>query len=117
MLAHAFVLGGLASESERDIRVGGVDHVPAEVFAGIDYVALGHLHGPQRVAGPPGVVLRYSGSPLAYSFSEQHHAKSSVLVDLGADGVVGDPVLVPAPVPAPAVRRHRHPRRAARGGG
>jgi exonuclease SbcD len=99
VLAHAFVLGGLASESERDIRVGGVDHVPAEVFAGVDYVALGHLHGPQRVAGPPGVVLRYSGSPLAYSFSEQHHTKSSVLVDLGADGVVGEPVLVPAPVP------------------
>jgi len=73
--------------------------VPAQVFAGVDYVALGHLHGPQRVAGPPGVVLRYSGSPLAYSFSEQHHTKSSVLVEVGADGVVGEPVLVPAPVP------------------
>jgi exonuclease SbcD len=99
VVAHAFVLGGQASESERDIRVGGVDHVPAEVFAGADYVALGHLHGPQRVAGPPGTVLRYSGSPLAYSFSEQHHTKSSVLVDLGADGVVGDVSLLPAPVP------------------
>jgi exonuclease SbcD len=73
--------------------------VPADVFAGVDYVALGHLHGPQRVAGPPGVVLRYSGSPLAYSFSEQHHAKSTVLLDLGADGVRGDVQLVPAPVP------------------
>jgi exonuclease SbcD len=99
VLAHAFVLGGQASESERDIRVGGVDHVPADVFTGADYVALGHLHGPQRVAGPPGVVLRYSGSPLAYSFSEQHHAKSSVLLDLGPDGVAGDVRLVPAPVP------------------
>ncbi|GAA2721270.1 exonuclease SbcCD subunit D [Cellulomonas aerilata] len=99
VLAHAFVLGGQASESERDIRVGGVDHVPADVFAGVDYVALGHLHGPQRVSGPPGVVLRYSGSPLAYSFSEQHHAKSTVLLELDRDGVRGDVRLVPAPVP------------------
>lgn len=99
VLAHAFVLGGAASESERDIRVGGIDHVPADAFAGVDYVALGHLHGPQRVAGPPGVVLRYSGSPLAYSFSERHHTKSSALVEIGPDGVLGDVRLVPAPVP------------------
>ena len=95
--AHAFVIGGAASESERDIRVGGVDHVPAGVFAGIDYVALGHLHGPQRVSGPDGTTLRYSGSPLAYSFSEQHHAKSSVLVDLSGEEVRTE--LVAAPVP------------------
>lgn len=95
--AHAFVVGGRASESERDIRVGGVDHVPAEVFTGADYVALGHLHGPQVVTGPAGTVLRYSGSPLAYSFSEQHHPKSSVLVDLSGDAPVT--TLVPAPVP------------------
>ena len=99
MLAHAFVLGGEPSESERDIRVGGVDHVPAGVFAGVDYVALGHLHGPQRVAGPSGTVLRYSGSPLAYSFSELHQVKSSVLVDIGPDGLVGEARLVAAPVP------------------
>ncbi|MGY4644563.1 exonuclease SbcCD subunit D [Cellulomonas sp. URHB0016] len=96
--AHAFVVGGLASESERDIRVGGVDHVPAGVFAGVDYVALGHLHGPQRVGGSDGTVLRYSGSPLAYSFSEQQHAKSTVLVDLSGTGEVAVE-LVPAPVP------------------
>ncbi|GIG41579.1 exonuclease SbcCD subunit D [Cellulomonas phragmiteti] len=95
--AHAFVVGGRASESERDIRVGGVDHVPADVFAGVDYVALGHLHGPQVVNGPAGTLLRYSGSPLAYSFSEQHHPKSSVLVDLAGDAPVA--TLVPAPVP------------------
>lgn len=95
--AHAFVVGGLTSESERDIRVGGVDHVPSAVFTGVDYVALGHLHGPQRVAGPDGTTLRYSGSPLAYSFSEQHHTKSSVLVDLDARGVRTE--LVAAPVP------------------
>jgi len=93
VMAHAFVTGGAASDSERDIRVGGVDHVPADVFAGVDYVALGHLHGPQQVA--PGI--RYSGSPLAYSFSEKDHHKSSVLVDLGADEPAVE--LVPAPVP------------------
>ncbi|AEE47816.1 nuclease SbcCD, D subunit [Cellulomonas fimi ATCC 484] len=95
--AHAFVVGGQASESERDLRVGGVEHVPAGVFAGVDYVALGHLHGPQRISGPDGTVLRYSGSPLAYSFSELRHTKSTALVDLsGAEPVVQ---LVPAPVP------------------
>jgi len=94
--AHAFVVGGVASESERDIRVGGVDHVPSHVLGGVDYVALGHLHGPQAVSGPPGTTMRYSGSPLAYSFSEQRHAKSSVLVDL-SDEVRTE--LVPAPVP------------------
>lgn len=95
--AHAFVVGGEASESERDIRVGGVDHVTADVFEGVDYVALGHLHGPQAVTGPGRTVLRYSGSPLAYSFSELRHRKSSVLVDLGGAEPVTE--LVPAPVP------------------
>lgn len=99
VLAHAFVVGGAASESERDIRVGGVDHAPAAAFDGVDYVALGHLHGPQRVgAADRPTVLRYSGSPLAYSFSEARHAKSTVLVDLGPAGAP-DVRLVPAPVP------------------
>jgi exonuclease SbcD len=99
VLAHAFVVGGAATESERDIRVGGVDHAPAAVFDGVDYVALGHLHGPQRVgdAGAP-TVLRYSGSPLAYSFSEARHTKSTALVQLGASGPA-EVRLVPAPVP------------------
>lgn len=95
--AHAFVIGGAPTDSERDIRVGGVDQVPAGVFAGADYVALGHLHGPQKVSGVDGTVLRYSGSPLAYSFSEQHHAKSTVLVDLSGGRVSTS--LVAAPVP------------------
>lgn len=99
VMAHAFVIGGDASESERDIRVGGVDSVPAGTFAGVDYVALGHLHGPQRVTCPGTTVGRYSGSPLAYSFSEMRHAKSTVLVELGADGVTGEPELLAAPVP------------------
>jgi exonuclease SbcD len=99
VLAHAFVVGGAASESERDIRVGGVDHAPAAVFDGVDYVALGHLHGPQRVGEPDAAtVLRYSGSPLAYSFSEARHAKSTALVDLGPSGPPAVR-LVPAPVP------------------
>lgn len=99
VMAHAFVVGGDASESERDIRVGGVDSIPAGAFEGVDYVALGHLHGPQRVACPAPTVARYSGSPLAYSFSEMRHAKSTVLLDLGSDGVVGEPELIAAPVP------------------
>ncbi|MFH5824125.1 exonuclease SbcCD subunit D [Georgenia sp. AZ-5] len=102
LMAHAFVTGGAPSESERDIRVGGVDSVPSGVFGpadGLDYVALGHLHGPQRV-GREGVdpVMRYAGSPLAFSFSEQHHRKSTALVDIGPDGVCGVE-LVEAPVP------------------
>jgi exonuclease SbcD len=97
VVAHAFVVGGQGCESERDIRVGGVDQVPASVFAGVDYVALGHLHSPQGLTGPAGTMLRYSGSPLAYSFGEAGRAKSSVLVELGADGV--RTTLVPAPVP------------------
>ncbi|APU12918.1 MULTISPECIES: exonuclease SbcCD subunit D [Actinoalloteichus] len=83
VLAHAFVTGGQGSESERKIAIGGVEQVPASVFAGIDYVALGHLHGPQTLRPE----LRYSGSPLAYSFSERAHRKSVWLVDLDADGL------------------------------
>ncbi|MGB7963715.1 MAG: exonuclease SbcCD subunit D [Propionicimonas sp.] len=104
LMAHGFVVGGQACDSERDIRVGGVDSVPHSVFGGagesLDYVALGHLHGPQRV-GPkdgPGPRLRYSGSPVAFSFSEMHHRKSSTLVEFGADGAVTTAELVEAPV-------------------
>jgi len=95
VMAHAFVTGGVTSESERDISVGGVSAVPPEVFAGVDYTALGHLHGRQEVA--PGV--RYSGSPVAMSFSESGHTKGSLLVDLsGATPVVEH---VEAPVERP----------------
>ncbi|WP_243789900.1 exonuclease SbcCD subunit D C-terminal domain-containing protein [Saccharopolyspora gloriosae] len=83
VLAHAFVTGGDTSDSERTIAVGGVDHVPGAVFDGVDYVALGHLHGPQRLAEH----LRYSGSPVAYSFSEAAQRKSVWLVDLDATGL------------------------------
>jgi exonuclease SbcD len=94
VLAHAFVTGGSESESERDIRVGGIGDVPASVFAGVTYAALGHLHGAQQVAPN----ARYAGSPLPYSFSERMHHKSVALVDIDATAsVVVD--LLPTPVP------------------
>lgn len=83
VLAHAWVTGGEASDSERDIAVGGIGHVPAGLFDGVDYTALGHLHRPQTLRDG----LRYSGSPLPYSFSEAGHAKLSWLVELGAAGL------------------------------
>lgn len=96
VLAHAFVAGAEPSESERDLSVGGAASVPAATFAGVDYVALGHIHAPQRV----GVNGRYAGSPLAFSFSEARHAKSVALVDLGPDGAP-EVELVACPVPRP----------------
>jgi exonuclease SbcD len=94
VLAHAFVTGGRPCDSERDISVGGVSAVSASVFEGIDYVALGHLHGRQRISDQ----VRYSGSPLAYSFSERRHTKGAWLVDLATDGV-RSVTFVAAPVP------------------
>ncbi|WP_433871431.1 exonuclease SbcCD subunit D [Saccharopolyspora sp. CA-218241] len=96
VLAHAFVTGGTGSDSERTIAVGGVEQVPGAVFDGVDYAALGHLHGAQRLAEH----LRYSGSPLAYSFSEAAHRKSVWLVDLDADGLA-DVRRRELPVPRP----------------
>jgi exonuclease SbcD len=96
VMAHAFITGGQPSDSERDVSVGGVADAPASVFAGVDYVALGHLHGPQEISADP--VVRYSGTPLAYSFSEEAHAKSVTIVDIGTDGAVSVET-VPTPVP------------------
>jgi len=101
VLAHAFVAGGVASESERDISVGGVSVVPAGCFHGVDYTALGHLHGAQALTE----TVRYSGSPIAYSFSEEHHRKVVLLVDLPS--LAGSPVTVqalPTPVHRPIAR-------------
>ncbi|QKW26486.1 exonuclease SbcCD subunit D [Streptomyces seoulensis] len=99
VLAHAFVTGGEASDSERDITVGGVAAVPAGVFDGVDYAALGHLHGCQTITER----VRYSGSPLPYSFSEAAHRKSVWIVDLDADGSV-TAERVDCPVPRPLAR-------------
>ena len=93
VLAHAWVTGGQASDSERDITVGGVANVPSALFDGIDYTALGHLHRPQVLSE----ALRYSGSPLPYSFSEAGHAKGSWLVELGPTGLTSV-TSVPQPV-------------------
>ena len=90
VLAHTFVSGGEASDSERDLTVGGVDSVPAGVLGGIDYLALGHLHGCQDLTRSVGAPAWYSGSPLAFSFSERSHRKSVLLVELGAPGAEGE---------------------------
>jgi exonuclease SbcD len=86
----------VASDSERDISVGGVDMVPASVFDGVDYVALGHLHRPQTLTPR----LRYSGSPLAYSFGEAGQHKQAWLVHLDAAGLA-EVHAVPLPTPRP----------------
>jgi exonuclease SbcD len=99
VLAHAFVMGGEESDSERDITVGGVCAVPSGVFRGVDYVALGHLHGCQTITER----IRYSGSPLAYSFSETDHRKTMWLVDLDASGAV-TAERIDCPVPRPLAR-------------
>ena len=83
LIAHAFVAGGIESESERPLSVGGSGTVPAAIFEDFHYVALGHLHASQEVGFQQ---VRYSGSPLKYSFSEIAHDKSATLVDLRADG-------------------------------
>jgi exonuclease SbcD len=97
-MAHAFVAGAVGTESERDIAVGGVNVVPADVFAGVSFAALGHLHRPQEVR--PGV--SYSGSPVAFSFGEADHVKSVSLLDLGTGGT-GDAVAVTR-IPTPVIR-------------
>lgn len=94
VLAHAFVAGAEPSDSERDISVGGVSIVPTSVFDGVDYAALGHLHGRHTLTD----AVRYSGSPLAYSFSEATQRKGSWLVELGRDGLASAE-FVDAPVP------------------
>jgi exonuclease SbcD len=95
-MAHAFVTGATASASERDISVGGVAGVGLDTFDGVTYTALGHLHGRHTLSES----VRYSGSPLAYSFSEARHHKGSWLVDLDSEGLA-EVQFVAAPVPRP----------------
>ena len=96
VVSHAWVTGGSACEAERDISLGGAGQVPSAMFDGFSYVALGHLHGHQTLAEH----IRYSGSPLPYSFSEARHRKGSWLVELDAAGNARA-----EPVPAPVYRR------------
>ena len=83
LVAHAFVAGGLESESERPLSVGGAQQVPVSVLAGFDYVALGHLHRPQTCGV---ATVRYAGSLLKYSFAESAHTKSVSVVEIGPPG-------------------------------
>ena len=93
LLTHQLVTGALRCDSE-ELSIGGSENVDAEVFRGFDYVALGHLHGPQRAGGDH---IRYCGTPLKYSFSEVKHHKSVTFVTLGEKGDVriGTRELVP----------------------
>ena len=84
LLAHQFVTGAARCDSE-EISVGGVDNVDASVFEPFDYVALGHLHGPQKIGRE---TVRYAGTPLKYSFSEVSHKKAAVIVEMKEKGDV-----------------------------
>ena len=93
LITHQFVTGGVRSDSE-EITVGGTDNVDAAVFDIFDYVALGHLHGAQKIGRE---TLRYSGTPLKYSFSEKDQEKSVALVELGAKGDISVSTLLLTP--------------------
>ena len=82
LITHQFVTGAMRSESE-EISVGGADNIDAGLFNDFDYVALGHIHGPQNIGSER---VRYCGTPLKYSFSEASHVKSVTVVDIGAKG-------------------------------
>ncbi|MDH2444608.1 exonuclease SbcCD subunit D C-terminal domain-containing protein [Amnibacterium sp. CER49] len=83
VLAHCFAAGVPAGDVERDISRGGLDLVPASVFDGVDYVALGHIHGRAVLSD----TVRYSGALLHYSFGEAGKPRGGWVIDLGADGV------------------------------
>ena len=84
LISHCFIDGWDESDSERPLSIGGADRISYEAFAGFDYVALGHLHGPQHKGAAH---IRYSGSILKYSFSEQNQRKGVTLVEMAADGM------------------------------
>ncbi|MCR5105592.1 MAG: exonuclease SbcCD subunit D [Eubacterium sp.] len=84
LVAHQFVTGASRCDSE-DIMVGGIDNVDASVFDAFDYVALGHIHGKQKIGRE---TVRYCGTPLKYSFSEKDHKKSLTIVEFGKKGDV-----------------------------
>lgn len=79
LVAHTFVSGGLETDSEREISVGTIENVAVEIFEKFDYVALGHLHNPNAIKEER---IKYSGSPMAYSFSEATQTKGMRLVEL-----------------------------------
>ncbi len=102
VVSHAFVTGGSASESERSLEIGGIGDAPSSIFFGIDYIAMGHLHGAQVISTPEdsNTIVKYSGSPLPYSFSEEKHNKSVTVIYMPKSG---PPAFenIPTPVPGP----------------
>lgn len=94
LVAHQFVTGAQTAGSEA-VNVGGVDNIGAEVFAAFDYTALGHIHKAQNVGSER---VRYSGTPLKYSFAEWQQEKSVTLVELGEKGSVSVTALPLAPL-------------------
>ena len=84
-ISHAFVMGGEVGGSERTLSVGGSEQVNPQVFKDFHYTALGHLHGPQRMGAD---YIRYSGSPLKYSFDEYTQKKSFTIIDMDTKGNV-----------------------------
>lgn len=84
-ISHAFVMGGEVCGSERTLSVGGSEQVHPQVFKDFHYTALGHLHGPQRMGAD---YIRYSGSPLKYSFDEHGQKKSFTIIDMDTKGSV-----------------------------
>ena len=84
-ISHAFVMGGDVGGSERTLSIGGSEQVSPQVFKDFHYTALGHLHGPQRMGAD---YIRYSGSPLKYSFDEHTQKKSFTIIDMDVKGNV-----------------------------
>ena len=85
LVSHCFVDGAIESESERPLSIGGSDRVSHEHFLNFDYVALGHLHQPQKKGEE---YIRYSGSLMKYSFGEQNQKKGFTLVEIDQNGFV-----------------------------
>ncbi len=95
LISHCFVDGAIESDSERPLSIGGADRVSHQHFTNFDYVALGHLHQPQQKGEN---FIRYSGSPMKYSFSEQHQKKGFTVVTLNKKGFVDaihEPLIAP----------------------
>jgi exonuclease SbcD len=107
---HAFVEGATKSDSERnikDIRVGGLGQTSAAAFAGADYVAMGHIHRPHsknEIKGVGSTLLRYSGSPIPFSFSERDDEKQVLSIEITKDGVKDSAI---SSISAPALRGMR----------
>ncbi len=90
LVSHQFVTGSVTCDSE-EMSVGGLENIDSDAFDAFDYVALGHIHGPQYVGknrpGDKGTIIRYCGTPLKYSFSEVKHKKSITMIDIDGKNI------------------------------